>query len=80
MSKPLYLHDCDACTFLGVHGTSDLYHCLQGGFLPTLIVREGNQGENYLSGAIFAERGIPSFVEAKERALALGLPLTPRKA
>lgn len=76
MAAPLYPHDCDACTFLGSHHSLDLYHCLQGGFFPTLIVREGPEAPNYMSGAVFAEVGVPAFVEAAARARALSLPLS----
>lgn len=76
MSTPRFTHDCDACTYLGEHEGRDLYHCLQGGLFPTLIVRESSVDSDYLSGSIFAEMGLPDFVEAAKRARELGLPVT----
>lgn len=74
---PLFTHDCDECTFLGISGEKDLYHCMQGGELfPTLIVRHGNEGPEYMSGLIFVELGLPEFVEAAKHAERRGLPIT----
>lgn len=76
MTAPLYAHDCDECTYLGEYGGKDLYHCLQGGVMPTLVVRFSSAAPDYTSGAIFADAGVPEFVEAEKRAQALGLPLS----
>jgi len=52
--KPMYHHDCDHCTFLGQYEwrqhTFDLYHCIQGGGLPTVIARFSSDGPDYESG------------------------------
>jgi hypothetical protein len=56
MSSPRHVHDHDECTFLGYMGTEDVYACMQGGDLPTLIVRWGSRPEEYRSGThLFAE-------------------------
>lgn len=47
--KPRYQHDCKYCDFIGtIHG-DDVYICPQNG-RPTIVVRQGNKRENYLSG------------------------------
>ena len=43
-------HDCDNCKFLGMFKDYDLYFCNQGGNIPTVIARYGNEGHEYLSG------------------------------
>ncbi len=54
-----------------------MYHCMQGGkMFPTLIVRHGNEGPEYMSGLIFVELGLPEFVEAAKRAERRGLQIT----
>jgi hypothetical protein len=58
METPQHVHDCDNCTFLGrfvnedIVGNYDLYYCLQGGSIPTLIARWG-KAERCMSGMIF---------------------------
>lgn len=54
--KPLFEHDCDACTFLGHNdeGTMDLYFCPQLPGLPTVIARFSDNGPDYMSGIAFA--------------------------
>lgn len=47
--RPRYLHDCEACEFIGAYGPYDIYRCPQGGY-PTVICRYGNAGDAYLSG------------------------------
>lgn len=37
---PQYLHDCESCTFLGQHGSADLYACNQ---FDCIIVRYSSQ-------------------------------------
>lgn len=37
---PQYLHDCESCTFLGQHGSADLYVCNQ---FDCIIVRYSSQ-------------------------------------
>lgn len=69
---PKFVHDDDHCTFLGHFEGADLYHCDQGGVLPTLIARHSDQDSDYVSGLCFADRD-PQIGEAKRRAEALGL-------
>ena len=73
--KTNYIHDCDACTYLGqfAHGKIyDLYFCgtHERG---TVIARYGDDGPDYCSGLGFAERGIQPYKEALDRAVAKGL-------
>lgn len=71
---PLFTHDSPCCTFLGVHDGYDLYWCDQGHSLPTVLARYGNEGHEYKSGMLFADRGLePHLVEAKRRAVERGL-------
>jgi hypothetical protein len=83
--KPQFKHDCSNCTFLGRHRDDyeyDLYHCMQGGSLPTVIARYGDYGPDYLSGIEFghAEVLIGEFnkplAQAYMRAKALDLKVT----
>lgn len=52
--RPKWKHDHDGCSFLGRYETDglifDLYFCDQGGGLPTVIARDGNDPDSYLSG------------------------------
>ena len=54
---PQYHHDCESCNFLGrdIDEQSstevDMYFCPQRG-LPTIIMRYGNNGEDYTSAPI----------------------------
>lgn len=78
--KPVFVHDCQHCTFLGHYysnlyngqfgSIADLYHCVQGGRLPTVIARFGNEGDQYLSGL---NSDLPALKEAQNRAKAQGL-------
>lgn len=70
--KPLFRHDCDKCTFLGRHAGHDLYFCPQGGLVPTVIARFGDDGPDYVSGLPLAD-AIPEIAEAKRRAKEKGL-------
>ena len=72
MSRRMYTHDCDRCVSIGVFGETDLYYCAQNGD-PTVIARFGNDGPDYTSGMVFADRGHPLLAEAKARAIAKGL-------
>ena len=47
-----YTHDCDCCVYLGNHDHYDLYFC---GSEPTVIARYGNDGQEYISGLVFAK-------------------------
>jgi hypothetical protein len=51
LAKPKHQHDCKACSFLGQFVTEgqtlDLYHCEQGGIMPTLLYRHGDKGSEY---------------------------------
>mgnify|MGYP000101909513 CR=1 FL=1 len=78
--KPQFEHDCSHCTFLGRFDDGrpcDLYWC-QGLIETTVIARYSDEGSDYTSGMIFADRNLnPALVEAKRRAVALGLPCPP---
>lgn len=59
METPKHQHDCDKCLFLGRFTSDDnydLYYCLQGGSVPTIIARYGENGA-YLSGMSFGYLG-----------------------
>ena len=47
--KPRFQHDCEYCEFVGVIDGMDIYICPQAGN-PTIVAREGNRRENYMSG------------------------------
>lgn len=71
---PQFTHYCDRCQFLGVYKGSDLYVCARNNVMDTVIHRYGNDGPEYGSGLIFAQKGlIPELVEALKRAQALGM-------
>jgi hypothetical protein len=68
--KPIHVHDCDACHFLGCHNGQDLYFCGQEGVNNwTLISRFGIQGD-YMSGGWKTSN--PQLLEARLRAVACG--------
>lgn len=71
--RPLYMHDCRACTYLGRYDsggdTYDLYYCPQLG-LPTVIARYGDEGHEYTSGMTSDH---PALAEARQRAEKSGL-------
>jgi hypothetical protein len=48
-------HDCEKCVYLGRDREFDVYTCAQGGF-PTVILRYGNEFEEYHSGAHLIDR------------------------
>lgn len=52
----LFRHDCEHCVFLGVFETADLYYCLEQGDTPTVLARFSDEGSDYKSGLMFAER------------------------
>ena len=57
MDKIIYEHDCDNCTFLGndvdiqTDNQVDMYFCTQNGS-PTIIMRLGDNGDDYTSAPI----------------------------
>lgn len=66
-----YVHDCDECKFVGVYKEHDLYFCKNE---PTVIARYGNEGYEYSSGLVFAEKdGSKPLYEAKKNAIRLNL-------
>ena len=71
--KPLYVHDCAQCTFLGrfdwTGDTYDLYFCPQVEF-PTVVARYGDEGWEYTSGM---RSDHPALAEARARAEKAGL-------
>jgi hypothetical protein len=73
---PQFEHDCESCTFLGVHEGRDLYWCSQGSSTGrwTVISRYSNSGPDYSSGAVFATPdGDKWLYEARLRAEKKGL-------
>jgi hypothetical protein len=46
---PRFKHDCERCTFLGPMDDVDVYACMQGGGLPTIILRSSDDPEDYQS-------------------------------
>jgi hypothetical protein len=74
----IWVHDCDACVYLGPFSADgvkyDLYWCKGGRTGSTVIGRYGNDGPQYCSGLVLAQRaGIPYLDEALKRARLLGL-------
>ena len=67
-----FQHDCDKCHPLGEFGDADLYYCDQNIGGPTVIARYSNEGGDYQSGLVFADK-IPALREAKRRAVEAGL-------
>lgn len=57
--KPIYMHDCTKCVFLGTHEYEgvqyDLYTCDQGRNWPTVLARFSSDGPDYLSGLAVAK-------------------------
>ena len=49
--EPRYIHDCDACVFLGQYKEYDLYYCPSE---PTVICRESSEPGDYGSGLVFS--------------------------
>lgn len=51
---PVFQHDCSTCKYLGgatIEGKRyDYYFCPQGGTIPTILSRFGNDGPDYHSG------------------------------
>ena len=66
-----FQHDCKNCKPLGHYNEHDLYFCAQGGLVPTVLARYGNEGPEYLSGLTLAP-AIPELGEAARRAVAAG--------
>lgn len=49
--KPIFEHDaCEFCRFVGHLDGRDIWKCTQGGNLPTVIARYGDDGPEYSSG------------------------------
>jgi hypothetical protein len=69
--KPLFVHDCDQCIFLGSFNDCDLY-VHTSPIWPTVIARWSSDGPDYYSGLMFADTR-PELGEAKRRAESLGL-------
>lgn len=51
-TEPRFIHDCEACIYLGQHHKYDLYLCPNERH-PTVIGRFGNEGPDYGSGLPF---------------------------
>jgi len=73
--SPRYEHDCTSCIFLGQSGKADLYACQVRGRVDTVIARYSDEGSDYSSGILFADKEGP-INEAFERAL--GMRMIPR--
>lgn len=71
MNQPKFVHDCEACVYLGEHEGEDLYYCAKS--IQTVIARYGNEGSDYMSGMRFADPTSPNLAEAKRRANERGL-------
>lgn len=69
---PNYLHDCEACVFLGGVDDYDLYWCGQGGIRSTVIGRFSSNGPDYISGLDYA-RDNEKLALAVVRAFKMGL-------
>jgi hypothetical protein len=67
--KPKFVHDCEACKFLGHHDEHDMYYC-EGGH-PTVVARYGSDGPDYTSGIELA-RVVPVLAAAKALAVSAG--------
>ena len=67
METPKYIHDCEECIYLGTYNETDLYFC---DATPTVISRYSDNGPDYKSGLIFADKDI-ELGEAKSRAIKL---------
>lgn len=54
--KPYWVHDSTCCTYLESRkcddGPYDAYYCTQGGISPTLLLRFGSEGSEYLSSQL----------------------------
>lgn len=74
-SQPRFQHNCKGCTFLGPYKSEafmgepptdyDLYFCLQGGNMPTVMARFSDNEPDYASGLY---SNLPWLKEAKKRA------------
>ncbi len=67
-----FQHDCEKCKPLGEFGDADLYYCdVQSIGGATVIARYSDDGGDYQSGMVFADK-IPALGEAKKRAIESG--------
>lgn len=46
---PVFIHDCDHCTFLGHYAGCDVYTCGIDTASGSIIARDGNDGPDYSS-------------------------------
>lgn len=75
--RPTFVHDCDACVFLGgatcpeSKRFADLYYCPNPTFEATVIARWSSEGSEYSSGLCFGRPGTILGI-AKERAAERG--------
>jgi hypothetical protein len=49
MTKSIFTHDCDKCTFLGHYFDHDVYVCKTEISRGSIIARFGNEGSEYAS-------------------------------
>lgn len=75
--RPVFKHDCypEACRFLGHYEGRDLYACVEGENLTTVVARRSDDGPDYVSGLSFVDRN-PHLAEALRRAEARGIKVT----
>jgi len=57
---PRYVHDCDACTFVGYDGDADVYETCCG----SVLRRYSDEGADYSSFPIDLAKQLPTYAEA----------------
>lgn len=83
--KPNYIHDCNACIFLGKSNKFDFYVCLNDNKYPvdietnyfniSILARYSDEGPDYTSGILFAKKtcGINDYDDPLVRCLSLAI-------
>lgn len=66
METPRFEHECDGCTFIGHVDGKDVYYCLQGNTMPTIVLRYGDKPEEYRS-AIQYFHSLPRELQSRAR-------------
>jgi hypothetical protein len=73
--SPRYVHICDRCRYLGQHDKYDLYACVIGSQIDTLVARYSSDGPDYVSGeycVLGSSKAAEAIREAFIRANGLG--------
>lgn len=83
-TTPFFKHDCDQCRYLGsaaIRGEGyDYYFCQQGGSMPTILSRFGDEPSHYHSGLdIGCEAYVTVPYAAQGIVLAIKVGLIPKK-